>query len=99
MSKSTKKRAVIYSNVKENKRLAEEKNKKKNEQINLNDEVIIGFNSKKKNQESFENDKLKKKTEHIQKKDKIVASKKYIDKSPRIKSGNGKIKKEVKDGK
>ena len=49
MSKPTKKRTVIYSNVKANKKLAEEKKKNTNEsnQINLNDEVIIGFNTKK----------------------------------------------------
>ena len=47
MSKPTKKRTVIYSNVKANKKLAEEKNKNADNQINLNDEVIIGFNSKK----------------------------------------------------
>jgi len=76
MSKPTKKRTVIYSNVKENKRLAEEKNKKKNEQINLNDEVIIGFNSKKINQENIEKEKGKKKTERGIKKEKTSARKK-----------------------
>lgn len=48
MAKSTKKRAIIYSNVKENKKLAEEKQKIMQNQINLDDEVIIGFNNSKK---------------------------------------------------
>lgn len=48
MAKSTKKRAIIYSNVKENKKLAEEKQKIIQNQINLNDEVIIGFNNSEK---------------------------------------------------
>ncbi|MBQ3407711.1 MAG: FtsQ-type POTRA domain-containing protein [Clostridia bacterium] len=51
MPKNTKKRAIIYSNVKANKKLAEEKNKIKDEQINLSDEVIIGFNSNKSSQD------------------------------------------------
>lgn len=50
MAKNTKKRAIIYSNVKQNKKKEEEKNKLQNQKINLNDEVIIGFNSKKNNQ-------------------------------------------------
>lgn len=50
MAKNTKKRAIIYSNVKENKKLAEERALIRQNQINLNDEVIIGFNSNKKNQ-------------------------------------------------
>lgn len=45
MAKGTKKRAIIYSNVKENKKLAEEKQKIMQNQINLDDEVIIGFNN------------------------------------------------------
>lgn len=61
MSKSTKKRTVIYSNVKSNKKLIEEKNKMKNEQINLNDEVIIGFNSKKNGNGNGSDIKVKKK--------------------------------------
>lgn len=43
MSKGTKKRAIIYSNVKENKKRAEEISKIRENQINLNDEVIIGM--------------------------------------------------------
>lgn len=44
MAKNTKKRAVIYSNVKENKKRAQEISRIKENQINLNDEVIIGLN-------------------------------------------------------
>lgn len=44
MAKNTKKRAVIYSNVKQNKKRAEEISKIQENQINLNDEVIIGLN-------------------------------------------------------
>lgn len=44
MAKNTKKRAVIYSNVKENKKRAEEISKIKENQINLNEEIIIGLN-------------------------------------------------------
>ena len=44
MAKNTKKRAVIYSNVKENKKRAQEMSSAKENQINLNDEVIIGLN-------------------------------------------------------
>lgn len=62
MAKTTKKRTVIYSNVKQNKKKAEEKKKIEDEQINLNDEVIIGFNSKKNNTsvEKKESDKNRK---------------------------------------
>lgn len=45
MSKETKKRTIIYSNVKENKRRAEEISRIKEDQINLNDEVIIGLSN------------------------------------------------------
>lgn len=50
MAKNTKKRAIIYSNVKENKKLAEKRAQIRENQINLSDEVIIGFNSNKKNE-------------------------------------------------
>ncbi|MBP3501868.1 MAG: FtsQ-type POTRA domain-containing protein [Clostridia bacterium] len=43
MYKGAKKRAIIYSNVKENKKRAEENSKIRENQINLNDEVIIGM--------------------------------------------------------
>ena len=36
MAKNTKKRAIIYSNVKENKKIAEERKKIRDNQINLN---------------------------------------------------------------
>lgn len=49
MGKDTKKRAILYSNVKANKRKAEEITRIGNEQINLNDEVIIGLNQSKNN--------------------------------------------------
>lgn len=45
MSKSTKKRTMIYSNVKENKKRAEEISRIKDEQINLNEEVFIGLSN------------------------------------------------------
>lgn len=44
MAKSTKKRAVIYSNVKENKKKSLQQNEIKQSQINLDEEVIIGIN-------------------------------------------------------
>lgn len=45
MAKSNKKRAIVYSNVKKNKKRAEEITKIKDEHINLNDEIIIGMSS------------------------------------------------------
>ena len=60
MSKNTKKRTVIYSNVKANKKKAELKNNVNNEQINLNDEVIIGFNTKKDNKSTGSSVSVKK---------------------------------------
>lgn len=80
MAKNTKKRAVIYSNVKENKKRSEEISKIKENQINLNDEVIIGLNklpsdnikkkktSQKKNiKKSKSNNNISKKTNNNQK--------------------------------
>lgn len=49
MAKNTKKRAIIYSNVKENKKRAEEISRIKENQINLNDEIIIGLSKSSKN--------------------------------------------------
>lgn len=60
MSKDTKKRTVIYSNVKANKKKAEQRNSANNNQINLNDEVIIGFNSKKDNKSAGSSVSVKK---------------------------------------
>lgn len=62
MAKNTKKRAIIYSNVKENKKLAEEKRRIKDNQINLNDEVIIGFNNKSKNEKKIQSSSSTKKS-------------------------------------
>ena len=61
MSKNTKKRAIIYSNVKENKKKAEELAKIKENQINLNDEVIIGLSSKSQKQNQNSKNKSTKK--------------------------------------
>lgn len=61
MAESIKKRAIIYSNVKENKKLAEEKQKIMQNQINLNDEVIIGFNNSEKVVKERNSQKNKKK--------------------------------------
>ena len=58
MAKDTKKRAMIYSNVKENKKRAEELSKIRENQINLNDEVIIGLS----NDEQKTNHKSKQQT-------------------------------------
>ena len=44
MAKTQKKRAIIYSNVKENKKRAEELEKIRNDQIDLSNEFIIGLN-------------------------------------------------------
>lgn len=63
MSKEMKKRTMIYSNVKANKRKAEEITKIKEEHINLDDEVIIGLSHEpeKDNTKVKENKKSKKK--------------------------------------
>ena len=45
MSKQTKKRTIIYSNVKENKLKAKKNSEAKSNQINLDDEVIIGMSN------------------------------------------------------
>ena len=66
MPKSTKKRTIIYSNVKENKKKAEQKNSTGNSQINLNDEVIIGFNSKKNNKNTGSSVSIKQNSEKKQ---------------------------------
>ena len=60
MSKNTKKRTVIYSNVKANKKKAEQRNNASDDHINLNDEVIIGFNSKKDSQNTGSSVSVKK---------------------------------------
>ena len=75
MPKETKKRTVIYSNVKANKKRAEEKNKMQNDQINLNDEVIIGFNTKKNGKGNGSDVKPKKKEENKIKKEPKVQKK------------------------
>ena len=59
MAKNTKKRAIIYSNVKENKKIAEERKRIRDNQINLNDEVIIGFNEQKKAKHSSNTNHIK----------------------------------------
>ena len=66
MPKGTKKRTVIYSNVKANKKKAEQKSNVENNQINLNDEVIIGFNSKKDNKNIGSSVSVKQKDEKKQ---------------------------------
>lgn len=76
MSKSTKKRTMIYSNVKENKKKAEEISRIKDEeideqidsQINLNDEVFIGLSKKTDIDTEKEERKLVKKNEKPKKK-------------------------------
>lgn len=55
MAKNTKKRAIIYSNVKENKKRAEGISRIKENQINLNDEIIIGLSKDPKNKPIKEN--------------------------------------------
>lgn len=77
MSKGTKKRAIIYSNVKENKKKAEEISKIRDNQINLNDEVIIGMSKvpnnkpiKSKNNKQIKSNKGKKsKNKSVQNRD------------------------------
>ena len=59
MARYTKKRAIIYSNVKENKKIAEERQRIRDNQINLNDEVIIGFNEQKKAKHSIDTNHIK----------------------------------------
>ena len=67
MAKSNKKRAIVYSNVKKNKKRAEEITKIKDEHINLNDEIIIGMSSqvpKKSSAKSKKNSEKKNKKPH-----------------------------------
>lgn len=92
MSKNTRKRTIIYSNIKEKKRLAEEKNKK-DEQINLDDEVIIGFNNKK-NQAKGKNTTTKKILKP--QKNKINGNKKIAKKTKKKSKQNNKRENEVK---
>lgn len=70
MSKETKKRTIIYSNVKENKRKAEIKSAVKDNQINLDDEFIIGMSNNHQNSTSDikQNKKKEKKSSKIKKK-------------------------------
>ncbi|MBR2743708.1 MAG: FtsQ-type POTRA domain-containing protein [Clostridia bacterium] len=88
MAKSTKKRTVIYSNVKENKKLAEQKQQAKNNPINLNDEVIIGFNSGKNNSIEDEPDNKKVPTKQGSKKMKPSKKKKKAKVNPQNKNQN-----------
>ena len=81
MSKDTKKRTVIYSNVKQNKKMLEEKKKIQNNQINLNDEVIIGFN----------NNKNKKVQSNTQKNQSKKSKKTKQDKNKKMKQNDIKI--------
>jgi cell division protein FtsQ len=71
MAKSTKKRAIIYSNVKENKKLAEEKQRQNDNHINLNDEVIIGFNNSGKTNSKKLDPPKKKKNREVTKKSQV----------------------------
>ena len=89
MGKSTKKRAVIYSNVKENKKRAEEQSKIKENQINISDEIIIGMNQ-------LPNDKVKKSQKKQNKKN--VVQKKSKNKTS-INQNKKKINKKVKSKK
>lgn len=84
MSKDTKKRTVIYSNVKQNKKMLEEKKKIQNNQINLNDEVIIGFNGNK-------NKKIQSNTQKNQSK---KSKKTKQDKNKKMKQNDIKINNE-----
>lgn len=95
MAKSTKKRAVIYSNVKENKKLAEQKEQARNNQINLNDEVIIGFNSKKMADEKEQNEGRGYKNKAKKEKEHKVGPKTHNPKAPG-KQVNKKIKTSMK---
>ncbi len=72
MAKNTKKRAIIYSNVKENQRRAEEISRIKENQINLNDEIIIGLSKSSKNKSAkVNNNKPMKKSKDNKKNKKI----------------------------
>ena len=84
MPKSTKKRTVIYSNVKANKKKAEQKENARDNQINLNDEVIIGFNSKKDNKETGSSVSIKKNDNRKQVLKNKEKSKKQENKSVKI---------------
>lgn len=59
MDKGAKKRAIIYSNVKENKKRADEISKIRENQINLNDEVIIGMSKAPNNKKVKNNNPIK----------------------------------------
>ncbi len=109
MAKETRKRTVIYSNVKANKKKAEQKNNSNssdNNQINLNDEVIIGFNNKKDKKttgssvKKIENKKQEKKVKTKQKSKPIQSSsgKKDSYKEPvKRPTAKPKVKKEYTD--
>ena len=90
MAKNTKKRTVIYSNVKENKKLAEERKKKESGQINLDDEVIIGFNSKKKNGNTKAENKKKAPIKRGVEPKKNKSEKQKLDKTKMVKKQKAK---------
>ncbi len=98
MAKSTKKRAIIYSNVKENKKLAEERAEIRKNQINLNDEVIIGFNSNKNNKAntSKKNSNNKSSINKVIQKDKQINNKNNKVTKQKEKNVNSYKKKNVK---
>ncbi|MBO5349363.1 MAG: FtsQ-type POTRA domain-containing protein [Clostridia bacterium] len=104
MAKNTKKRAIIYSNVKENKKRAEEISKIKENQINLNDEIIIGMSKTPNNKPvKSKNNKPVKSTKKVNKNksnsnkpetNKSIQNKENIDKSKQ-KINNNQEKKSV----
>ncbi len=91
MAKNTKKRAVIYSNVKENKKRAEEKSKNKDDQINLNDEVIIGMKNFPNENKATQKKSTNKKKKYSKGKNKNV--KRTSNNRNNLQKSNKKIKK------
>lgn len=94
MAKTGKKRAIIYSNVKENKKRAEEIEKIKNDQIDLSNEFIIGLNdvsNNKKTKGKKDISKNKKKIKNGQ-----VKNKKSINaKNKQQKNNKKKVKRKI----
>ena len=94
MAKNSKKRAIIYSNVKENKKRAEEVYKVRENQINLNEEIVIGLNR-------LPTDKVKNKKKNINNKNKKsnnkqINQKNSVNKSKNVSNNKRKINYKIK---
>lgn len=99
MAKTQKKRAIIYSNVKENKKRAEELEKIRNDQIDLSNEFIIGLNDFSGSKAQKNNKNTSKNKEKIKKqknKKRNNNNKSQVNKKKKVKRKmNPKIKKKI----